>query len=101
MKWIAVFLVLVLSCGYCLAQQDAASDEIITITGKIQHFSYEDGFYGIAGDDGKTYKPVRLIDSFKREGLRVRVQARPITKKLLVKPWGIPIDIIKIERVSS
>ncbi len=89
-------VILLLSYTMCPAQQD---EDIINITGTINHFSYEGGFYGIAGDDGTNYKPVRLTSSYQTEGVRVRVKARLLDKKLVFGGWGKPIDILNIERI--
>ena len=74
------------------------SGNVIQIEGSIKHFSYQGGFYGIEGDDGKTYKPVDMTSNFKVEGVRVKVTAKPIEKEFLLPGWGIPIKILKIER---
>ncbi len=36
----------------------------------------EGGFFAIDGDDGKTYDPINLPDSFKKDGLKVNITAR-------------------------
>ena len=77
---------------------DEQADGIFNIHGTVKHFSYQGGFYGIEGDDGKTYKPVDMTSNFKVEGARVKISAKPIEKKLLLSGWGIPIKILKIER---
>ena len=86
--------------GYAHAQEDKVEPGIIIFTGRVKHFSHSGGFYGITTLDGKEYRPVRLDSSFQVEGLRVWVEARPVTKKLLASGWGVPIEIIKIKRYS-
>jgi len=102
MKWARAFLCLaILVCGCSLDllhAQDEEGADVVTITGRIKHFSYEGGFYGIEGDDGKAYKPLRLESSFQVEGLRVKAKARLIEGELLTHGWGTPIDIIEIKR---
>ncbi len=100
-KFISFIVLFALFIGpSCFGQQDTGepSEAIAVITGTVKHFSYEDGFYGIEGDDGTTYKPLRLSPGFQREGLRVKARARIIEKKFLFKGWGTPIEIIEIER---
>lgn len=72
--------------------------DVISIAGRVEHFSYEGGFYGIKGEDGTEYKPLELDGSDQVEGLRVKVQARLIDRKLLTRGWGVPIEIMSIER---
>ena len=95
-------LILVLCLAVMLPVTDrcsAAEDEgVIDITGRIRHFSYEGGFFGIEGDDGNIYKPENLSSGYKVEGMRVSVKARPVEKKLLFKPWGTPIRILEIKK---
>lgn len=85
-----------------VAAQDAGntSSDIIDITGTVQHFSFEGGFYGIAGDDGKTYKPLELSPGFETEGRRVRARVRVIDRKLLFSGWGVPVEILEIENLE-
>jgi len=104
MKKIAFLLIvfLVFTGTACYAQQDAGGeDDAVTIIGRVHRFSYEGGFYGIQGDDGRNYKPLYLSSGFQVEGLRVKVTAKIITKKFLFRPWGTPIQIIKIERYEE
>lgn len=79
-------------------ENEDSSGNNILITGKIEHLSYEGGFYGIVGDDGTQYKPLNLPESYQIENLHVKVIARPNSKKILTHGWGTPIDIIDIER---
>ena len=78
--------------------QEYNPNESFEIIGKIKHFSYEGGFYGIEADNGAEYKPINLTSSFKIEGLRVRARARFIKGGSFWQSWGVPIEIIEIER---
>jgi hypothetical protein len=80
-----------------LHAQDPSGDTRV-ITGTVCHLSQEGGFYGIEGDDGQQYKPLNLSEGFQREGMRVKVMARFVGGKLLTHGWGIPIEILDIER---
>ena len=81
-----------------LYAQDADTSDIRTITGQIERFSYEGGFYGIKADDGKEYKPLHLNSGMKVEGLRIKATVRVIDRKFLTRGWGIPVEILAIER---
>lgn len=93
---ISILLAIAICLSVCVGAQE--DEGIISFTGRVQHYSYEGGFYGIADEEGTVYKPVKLPSSFKIEGLRVRVKARPVEKKLLTSGWGVPIEIITIKR---
>jgi hypothetical protein len=77
--------------------QDSSRDTRV-ITGTVCHLSQEGGFYGIKGDDGEQYKPLNLSEGFQREGMRVKVMARLVQGKLLTHGWGVPIEILDIEK---
>ncbi len=81
--------------GVLLAQ---SSDNTVSITGRVQHFSFENGFYGIVGDDDTEYKPLNLSSSYHVEGLPVKLRAKLVKKKLLTHGWGVPIEILSIKR---
>jgi hypothetical protein len=57
-------------------------------------------FYGIKGDDGKTYRPENLSPGFQVENLRVKAVVMPTEKKLLFSSWYIPVQIRDIERAA-
>ena len=67
---IVLFLFLSLLTGYSYSQ----IKEIVDITGTIKYMSVEGGFYGIAGDNGKNYDPIKLDKRFCVDNLRVKVQ---------------------------
>ena len=92
-----ILCLLVLICvlgGECFAQ----SDRIIAFTGHVKRYSFEGGFFGIVDGEGRVFKPVELLPSFRIENLSVKVEARPVEGAVLTSGWGIPIEIIKIER---
>lgn len=95
--------VMVLSLAFspaCRAQDAVNDDDTITITGTVEHFSYLGGFFGIKAEDGTEYRPENLEESDQVEGLRVEVTARFSAegRELLTRGWGVPIEILKIER---
>lgn len=79
--------------------QTAAESDIITITGTVQRYTFEGGFYGIEGDDGTVYKPTELDQGYQVEGMRVKIVARKIQGKLLTHGWGTPIEILSITHI--
>jgi len=76
----------------------AASEEIIKGTGTIRYIPLEGGFYGIVGDDGKNYDPVNLKEEFRKDGLRVRFEAKVRKDLVSFHMWGRLVEIIRIER---
>lgn len=98
---VLVFMLAFVPAMQVIAQEQNRADSIAesrVITGTVCHFSQEGGFYGIEGDDGQQYKPLNLSEGFQREGMRVKVMARFVSGKLLTHGWGIPIEILDIER---
>lgn len=69
----------------------------LTILGYIKYVELEGGFFGIMTEDGTKYFPEYLEQDFKKDGLRVRLQAKPQEQILGIQMWGTPIEILKIE----
>lgn len=67
-------------------------------TGTVKYLSFEGGFYGIVGDDGKHYDPINMPQEFKVEGLRVWLTAN-ITDYMSFHMWGYVVELISIERL--
>lgn len=83
--------------------QQAASDNgtavnQIVIQGEVTYVAIEGGFWGIVGADGKRYDPGRLAREFQQSGLKVRVEARPLSGQVSMRMWGTPIEILHIEK---
>ncbi len=74
-------------------------EKIISINGTIKHLKFEGGFYGIIGDDGNHYKPIKLSDEFKKDGLKVHIEAKERKGMISIHMWGKNIEILKIERL--
>jgi hypothetical protein len=56
---------------------DAIADhDAFELLGTVVHKDLEGGFFAIDGDDGRTYDPINLPETFKKEGLKVKVIAR-------------------------
>ena len=94
---IVLFLFLSLLTGYSYSQ----IKEIVDITGTIKYMSVEGGFYGIAGDNGKNYDPIKLDKRFCVDNLRVKVQGIGRSDLTSTHNWGTIIEINNIEIISS
>jgi hypothetical protein len=70
----------------------------IVIQGEVTYVAIEGGFWGIVGADGKRYDPGRLAREFQQPGLKVRVEARPLSGQVSMRMWGTPIEILHIEK---
>lgn len=72
--------------------------------GTIKYLSFEGGFYGIVGDDGKHYDPLNLPQEFRVDGLRVRFTAARdhavMTDNIVsFHMWGYIVRLISIEKL--
>jgi len=72
--------------------------------GTIKYLSFEGGFYGIVGDDGKHYDPLNLPQEFRVDGLRVRFKAtreHAIMTDSIVSfhMWGYIVKLLSIEKL--
>jgi hypothetical protein len=65
--------------------------------GTIVFLSFEGGFYGIKGDDGKSYDPINLPAEFRKEGMRVRFEAKELKNQASFHMWGIIVEIVHIQ----
>ncbi len=74
-----------------------ASDGIIRATGIIQFQDLEGGFWGIVADDGRKFDALNLEPNFKKEGLRVRFEAKPETDRMSTRMWGTMVTLTHIE----
>jgi len=88
-----VFIILLLAG--CVPDEN----DVIELSGTVKFVSLEGGFYGIAGDDGKNYDPINLREDFKKDGLRVRFEARELRNRASFHMWGTLIELIKIEQL--
>jgi hypothetical protein len=94
----------------CMNQQsfvksdDTASSKSVSITdngtfeiqGTIVYKSLEGGFFAIESDDGKTYDPINLPETFKRDGLKVKVNAKLRKDVGSIHMAGDIIEIVNI-----
>lgn len=68
--------------------------------GTIRYVNLEGGFYGIAGDDGKDYLPLKLDQQYQTDGLRVSFEYEPAKDTATVQMWGIPVYLTFIEKID-
>jgi len=73
------------------------SGENVIGTGTIVFLSFEGGFYGIKADDGTSYDPVNLPAEFRKEGMRVRFEAKELKSQASFHMWGIIVEIVHIQ----
>jgi hypothetical protein len=67
------------------------------VTGTVQFFNLEGGFWAIRGDDGVTYDPKDgLPAAYQREGMRVSVIVRVRTDLASVHMAGPLVDLLDI-----
>jgi hypothetical protein len=70
----------------------------VTVQGTVTYVELEGGFYGIRGQDGHDYFPLELDDRFRKDGLRVRFEARK-ESAVTIQQWGTPVRIVSISAV--
>jgi hypothetical protein len=74
----------------------ATGEKLLEFTGTVVFIPLEGGFYGIVGEDGRRYDPLNLADSLQKDGLKVRVKARPVEHGASFHMWGQRIEIVEI-----
>ena len=98
--FIRVVALSLLLAGLWAVQSVAAGGEqaaALQFTGTIRHIDLEGGFWGIVADDGKQYDPLNLDAAYRRDGLRVRVEAIP-RQRFGTHMWGTYIEILSISK---
>ena len=82
-----------------LLSQSCSTDfgDNIVGTGTVVYISIEGGFYGIKADDGKAYDPMNLPAEFRKDGLRVRFEAKELKGAASFHMWGIIVEIVHIQ----
>jgi len=70
--------------------------DAIEIVGTVRYKDLEGGFYAIDAGDGNRYDPINLPESYKKDGLHVRVTARIKADAMSLRMYGTPIEIIDI-----
>ncbi len=72
------------------------SADTFEIQGTIVHMNIEGGFFAIDGDDGSKYDPVSLPESFRKNGLKVKVTARLRKDAISFHMYGAIIEVVNI-----
>ena len=66
------------------------------IVGNVTFKNIEGGFYAIDGDNGSKYDPINLPESFRKDGLRVKVTARRKMDAMSLHMYGAIIEVVNI-----
>jgi len=84
-----------------LLSQSCSTDsgDNFSVTGTIVFLSFEGGFYGIKGDDGRSYDPINLPVEFRKEGMRVRFEAKELRDRASFHMWGTIVELVHIEKL--
>jgi hypothetical protein len=93
---ISVLFIIIFS-GFSYSQ----TKEIVEVTGTIKYFSFEGGFYGIVGDDGKSYDPIKLDKDYCSDNLRVKVLGFARNDIMSTHNWGTIVEINNIEIIQN
>lgn len=65
----------------------------------MRYLSFEGGFYGILGDNGKNYLPDKLTEEFQIDGLKIYFEGT-ITDLTTTVQWGRTINLTKIQKME-
>lgn len=65
------------------------------ITGTVEHQNISGGFWSIIGDDGKKWRPEKMPQSLRQEGLRVTISAKELEEGASIFMWGTSIEILE------
>ena len=66
------------------------------IQGTVVYKNIEGGFFAIHGEDGSKYDPINLPESFRRDGLKVKVSARFKKEAMSFHMYGAIIEVVNI-----
>jgi hypothetical protein len=75
-----------------------SGDNIIG-TGTVTFLSFEGGFYGIKADDGRNYDPTNLPEDLRKDGLRVRFEAKELRDRASFHMWGTIVELVHIQKL--
>jgi hypothetical protein len=93
------FFVLALTVAVLLQSCTVENEDAVKVTGTIVFLSFEGGFYGIVGDDGKHYDPTNMSQEFQKDGLRVRFEAKTLQGMASYHQWGTLVELITIHKL--
>lgn len=66
------------------------------IQGTVVYKNIEGGFFAIEGDDGRKFDPINLPESFRKDGLKVKVSARLKKEAVSFHMYGTIIEVVNI-----
>jgi hypothetical protein len=66
------------------------------IQGTVVYKNMEGGFFAIDSDDGSKYDPINLPESFRKDGLKVKVTARRRIDAMSLHMYGAIIEVVNI-----
>lgn len=70
--------------------------DTVEILGTVVYKNLEGGFFAIDGDDGRKYDPIKLPESFRKDGLQVKVSARIRRNAMSFHMYGAIIEVVNI-----
>ncbi|MFC1764915.1 hypothetical protein ACFL6U_22945 [Planctomycetota bacterium] len=73
-----------------------SDSDTFEIQGTVVHKKIEGGFFAIDSDDGRKYNPINLSESFRKDGLKVKVTARLRTDAMSIHMYGAIIEVVEI-----
>jgi hypothetical protein len=94
-----VVIALALIVAFLLQSCMVENEDAVKSTGTVVFLSFEGGFYGIKGDDGKNYDPTNLPQELQKEGTRVRFEAKELTGRASVHMWGTIVELVTIQKI--
>jgi len=74
------------------------SDDAFVVYGKVVYSDLEGGFYTIEGNDGTTYDPTNLPETFQKDGLKVKATVRKRKDIASIHMRGTIIEISDISK---
>jgi inhibitor of cysteine peptidase len=93
------FFILALTVAALLQSCTTENEDAVKVTGTIVFLSFEGGFYGILGDDGKHYDPTNMSQEFQKDGLRVRFEAKALQGMASYHQWGTLVELVTIHKL--
>ena len=99
---VTVLFLLAMGCGSnVMAGDDEKEPKQVKGTGTVTWIDLEGGFWGIVGDGGGRFDPMRsLPKEFRSKGLKVRFEATVEKGAISTHQWGRIIKITKIEKAE-
>ena len=68
------------------------------ISGTVHHQKLEMGFWGIEGDDGENWRPVKMPADLQEEGQKITAEVEEVDEEASFMMWGTPVKILSFEK---